>query len=43
MLPVQVFCGIDWAEDHYDVARRVQATLQRYKELRDIIAILGMD
>ena len=30
-------------EDHYDVARRVQATLQRYKELRDIIAILGMD
>ena len=30
-------------EEHYDVARRVQATLQRYKELRDIIAILGMD
>jgi F-type H+-transporting ATPase subunit beta len=30
-------------EEHYSVARRVQATLQRYKELRDIIAILGMD
>ena len=30
-------------EEHYDVTRRVQATLQRYKELRDIIAILGMD
>src|SRR6185369_9333356 len=30
-------------EDHYDTTRAVQATLQRYKELRDIIAILGMD
>lgn len=30
-------------EDHYQVARGVQSTLQRYKELRDIIAILGMD
>ena len=30
-------------EEHYNVARRVQANLQRYKELRDIIAILGMD
>jgi F-type H+-transporting ATPase subunit beta len=30
-------------EEHYNTARRVQATLQRYKELRDIIAILGMD
>lgn len=30
-------------EDHYDVARSVQNTLQRYKELKDIIAILGMD
>jgi F-type H+-transporting ATPase subunit beta len=30
-------------EEHYEVARRVQSTLQRYKELRDIIAILGMD
>ena len=30
-------------EEHYNVARSVQATLQRYKELRDIIAILGMD
>ena len=30
-------------EEHYNTARAVQATLQRYKELRDIIAILGMD
>ncbi len=30
-------------DEHYTTARRVQATLQRYKELRDIIAILGMD
>ena len=30
-------------EEHYNVARQVQGTLQRYKELRDIIAILGMD
>ncbi|MEL0083802.1 MAG: F0F1 ATP synthase subunit beta, partial [Gammaproteobacteria bacterium] len=30
-------------EEHYEVARGVQNTLQRYKELRDIIAILGMD
>ena len=30
-------------EEHYKVCRRVQETLQRYKELRDIIAILGMD
>jgi len=30
-------------EEHYNVARDVQGTLQRYKELRDIIAILGMD
>ena len=30
-------------EEHYNVARGVQVTLQRYKELRDIIAILGMD
>ena len=29
--------------DHYDTAREVQGTLQRYKELKDIIAILGMD
>ena len=29
--------------EHYTVARKVQSTLQRYKELRDIIAILGMD
>jgi F-type H+-transporting ATPase subunit beta len=30
-------------EEHYNVARSVQQTLQRYKELKDIIAILGMD
>ena len=30
-------------QEHYDVARRVQQILQRYKDLQDIIAILGMD
>jgi F-type H+-transporting ATPase subunit beta len=30
-------------QEHYDTARAVQGTLQRYKELKDIIAILGMD
>lgn len=30
-------------KEHYDCAQRVKATLQRYKELQDIIAILGMD
>ena len=30
-------------EEHYSVARGVQAVLQRFKELQDIIAILGMD
>ena len=30
-------------QEHYDVARGVQTVLQRYKELKDIIAILGMD
>ncbi|HLP00197.1 MAG TPA: F0F1 ATP synthase subunit beta, partial [Fimbriimonas sp.] len=30
-------------QEHYDVAQRVQRTLQRYKELQDIIAILGID
>ena len=30
-------------QHHYDVARRVQQTLQRYRELQDIIAILGVD
>jgi len=30
-------------EEHYDIARGVQGLLQRYKELKDIIAILGMD
>ncbi len=30
-------------QEHYDVARGVQSVLQRYTELRDIIAILGMD
>jgi F-type H+-transporting ATPase subunit beta len=32
-----------WASEHYRVARGVQETLQRYKALQDIIAILGMD
>ncbi|MBZ0213389.1 MAG: F0F1 ATP synthase subunit beta [Nitrospirae bacterium] len=30
-------------QEHYDIARRVQQTLQRYRELQDIIAILGID
>ncbi|MEX2080087.1 MAG: F0F1 ATP synthase subunit beta, partial [Dehalococcoidia bacterium] len=30
-------------QEHYDVARRVQSVLQRYKDLQDIIAILGID
>jgi F-type H+/Na+-transporting ATPase subunit beta len=30
-------------EEHYNVAREVQSTLQRYKDLQDIIAILGLD
>ena len=30
-------------EEHYEVARKVQSILQRYKELQDIIAVLGMD
>jgi F0F1-type ATP synthase, beta subunit len=30
-------------QEHYDTARSVQQVLQRYKELQDIIAILGMD
>lgn len=30
-------------DEHYDIARRVQQTLQKYRELQDIIAILGMD
>ena len=30
-------------QEHYEVARGVQSVLQRYKELKDIIAILGMD
>ena len=34
---------MELGQEHYDVARGVQSTLQKYKELRDIIAILGMD
>ena len=30
-------------DEHYKTARAVQSTLQRYKELQDIIAILGLD
>ena len=33
----------DVGQEHYDIARRVQQVLQRYKELQDIIAIMGMD
>ena len=32
-----------FGQEHYDIARGVQGILQRYKELKDIIAILGMD
>jgi F-type H+-transporting ATPase subunit beta len=32
-----------WASEHYDIATGVQEILQRYKDLQDIIAILGMD
>ena len=41
--PVPVATALIVGEEHYDVARAVQMTLQKYKELRDIIAILGMD
>ena len=30
-------------QEHYEIARAVQKVLQRYKELQDIIAIMGMD
>ena len=30
-------------QEHYDVAQNIKETLQRYKELQDIIAILGID
>ena len=46
LLPRQELVQLDplvVGEEHYNVARQVQGTLQRYKELRDIIAILGMD
>ncbi|KAL2924351.1 ATP synthase subunit beta chloroplastic [Bienertia sinuspersici] len=33
----------DCCEEHYEIAQRVKQTLQRYKELQDIIAILGLD
>ena len=38
---MQIRWGV--GEEHYRVARKVQATLQRYQELQDIIAILSMD
>src|SRR5712671_526439 len=44
--PATTFAHLDplvVGEDHYNTARGVQAVLQRYKELQDIIAILGMD
>ena len=40
---MQLYLLIIVGEEHYQVARGVQAILQRYKELQDIIAILGMD
>jgi F-type H+-transporting ATPase subunit beta len=40
-LPEQAFLYV--GERHYAIARRVQTTLQRYRELQDIIAILGVD
>ena len=39
----RILSGDIVGEEHYRVARWVQSTLQRYKELQDIIAILGMD
>ena len=38
-----IYPAVDPLEEHYKVARGVQEILQRYKELQDIIAILGMD
>ena len=43
ILPVVSLDPLVVGQEHYDVARAVQRTLQRYKELKDIIAILGMD
>ena len=44
MLRLLVPCHLQIVgEEHYEVARQVQQTLQRYRELQDIIAILGMD
>jgi F-type H+-transporting ATPase subunit beta len=39
----QILTATIVGEEHYGVAREVQRILQRYKELQDIIAILGMD
>lgn len=39
----RILSGEVVGEEHYQVARKVQSILQRYKELQDIIAILGMD
>jgi F-type H+-transporting ATPase subunit beta len=38
-----IYPAVDVGHEHYTVAREVQRILQRYKELQDIIAILGMD
>ena len=43
MLHVELVSPEVVGERHYNVARRVQEVLQRYKELQDIIAILGLD
>ena len=41
--PATTFAHLDVGEEHYEVARKVQEILQKYKELQDIIAILGME
>ena len=42
-MPVSCGCGEGQIEEDHAVARGVQKILQRYKDLQDIIAILGMD
>ncbi len=39
----RALCPEDVGQEHYEIAREVQSVLQRYKDLQDIIAILGMD
>ena len=42
-LPSRILSADIVGQEHYEVARAVQKILQRYKELQDIIAIMGMD